>query len=207
MIRIVIVDDHPALAEAMALLLGSEPDLRVDGVATDAGRAARMIEELAPDVVLCDVMLHGRDAGFDLLAKADGRTRFLMFTGYDYPAFRVRAIKGGAAGYLTKLTDAKTIAATIRRIHAGSRGFSPDVLRTLTQAVPPPTRREMQLLEQLGEGATNDEIAAALGIRSKTVEGMLRRLFDRYAVDNRTQLVRYAARQGWLESWMPGQAS
>jgi DNA-binding NarL/FixJ family response regulator len=206
MIRLVIVEDHPAIAEAMAALLGAEPDIQVAGIATDADRAERMIDQLAPDVVLCDVMLGGRDAGFDLVQKVGSRSRFLMLTAYDYQSYHVRAIRVGAAGYLSKMSDAKTIAATIRRIHAGHRGFSIDVLRSASQAPAPPTRREMQLLELLSEGATNDEIATALGIRAKTVEGMLRRLFDRYAVDNRTQLARYAARQGWLHSWVPGPA-
>jgi DNA-binding NarL/FixJ family response regulator len=207
MIRLVIVEDHPAIAEAMAALLGAEPDIRVIGVANDPERAALMIDELAPDVVLCDVMLGGRDAGFDLVSRAGSRSRFLMLTAYDSQSYHVRAIRVGAAGYLSKMSDAKTIAATIRRIHAGHRGFSMDVLRSASQAPTPPTRREMQLLELLSEGATNDEIASALGIRAKTVEGMLRRLFDRYAVDNRTQLARYAARQGWVQSWAPAPAS
>ena len=203
MIRLLIVEDHPAIAEALAALLGSEPDIQVEGVATTADRAERMIDDLSPDVVLCDVMLGGRDAGFDLVERAGSRTRFLMLTAYDYQSYHLRAVRVGAAGYLSKMSDAKTIAATIRRIHGGHRGFSMDILRSASQAPTVPTRREMQLLDLLSEGATNDEIATALGIRAKTVEGMLRRLFDRYAVGNRTQLARYAARQGWLTSWQP----
>jgi DNA-binding NarL/FixJ family response regulator len=206
MIRLMLVEDHPAIGEGLAALLGAEPDIQVLAVATSVASAERLIDETRPDVVLCDVMIAGRDAGFDLCSRLGSRARFVMLTAYDYQGHHVRAIRVGAAAFLSKMSDAKTIAATVRRVHAGHRAFSIDILRSASQAPPAPTRRELQLLELLSEGATNDEIAAALGIRAKTVEGMLRRLFDRYAVDNRTQLARYAARQGWLQSWVPGPA-
>jgi DNA-binding NarL/FixJ family response regulator len=201
-IRVVVVEDHPAIAEGLAALLRAEPDLKVLGVATDAGLAEHMIVELAPDVVLCDVMLDGRDAGFDLAGRLSDRARFLMLTAYDVQSNHVRAVRVGAAGYLSKMSDARTIATAIRRIHAGHRSFSTDVLRSASQAPASPTARELQLLELLARGATNEAIASSLGVRVKTVEGMLRRLFDRYDVDNRTQLARFAVTQGWVGSWV-----
>lgn|SRR5690242_5330519 len=196
--RLVIVDGHAAIADALAALLGLEPDMRVVGVASDIERAERLIEELSPHVVVCDVVFDGREAGFDLVRRTDGHARFLVLTAYDSPSYRATAVRVGAAGYLTKAADRTTIAAAVRQIRAGRRAFSHDVLRSAAQAPAPPTTRERQLLVLLGDGATNDQIAEALGIRAKTVEGMLRRLFDRYGTQNRTQLARYADREGWL---------
>jgi DNA-binding NarL/FixJ family response regulator len=66
-----------------------------------------------------------------------------------------------------------------------------------------PTSRERELLTMLTAGASNDEIAVAMRIKVKTVEGMLRRLYDRYGTANRTQLARFAMRQGWLTNELP----
>ena len=172
--------------------------MRVVGVASDVERAERLIHEQSPHVVLCEVVFDGHADGFDLVQRTDGRARVLVLTGYDSPSYRATAVRVGAAGYLSKASDGRTITAAIRHIRAGHRAFSREVLRSAAQAPTPPTARERELLVLLGDGATNDQIAAALGIRAKTVEGMLRRLFDRYATQNRTQLARYAEREGWL---------
>jgi DNA-binding NarL/FixJ family response regulator len=150
--------------------------------------------------VLCDVMLGGRDGGFDLLQRFGSRARFLLYTAYDYPAHHVRALRGGAAGFLPKTADADVIATALREVAAGRTWFPPSVVDSARRAPRPPTRREYQLLVLLAEGAQNDAMAQELGVRVKTIEGMIRRLFDRYGVDNRTQLARFAMRQGWLTS-------
>ena len=197
MTRLVIVEDHTAIAQALALLLGS-PDVTVVGIANDVESADRLIEDEAPDVVLCDIMLGGRDAGFDLLDRHGPQARFLLYTAYDFPAHHARAMSGGAAGLLSKTADAGTIAQALRHVADGGTWFPAKVVDSARQAPRPPTGREHQLLVLLAEGASNEVMARQLGLRVKTVEGMIRRLFDRYGVDNRTQLARFAMRQGWL---------
>lgn len=198
MIRLLIVEDHPAIAEGVAALLRRSDDIEIVGIAGDGARADEIISRQRPDVVLCDVMLGGRDTGFDLLA-AHGRTsRFVLFSAYDYPAHHVRAVREGAAGYLSKMSDIEVILGAIRRAAAGGAGFSAEILASVRRAPREPTPREHELLALLFRGATNDEIGERMQLRVKSVEGMLRRLFDRYAVENRTQLARYAEEQGWL---------
>jgi DNA-binding NarL/FixJ family response regulator len=160
--------------------------------------ADQLIGDEAPDVVLCDIMLGGRDAGFDLLDRHGPQARFLLYTAYDFPAHHARAVSGGAAGLLSKTADAEAIAEALRQVAGGGTWFPPRVVDSARQAPRPPTGREHQLLVLLAEGASNEVMAHELGIRVKTVEGMIRRLFDRYGVDNRTQLARFAMRQGWL---------
>jgi DNA-binding NarL/FixJ family response regulator len=197
MTRLVIVEDHTAIAQALAVLLAG-PDITVIGTASDVETADELIGGQAPDVVLCDVMLGGRDGGFDLLDRHGAATRFLMYTAFDYPAHHARALRGGAAGYLPKTVDAEAIVKALRHVAAGGTYFPPSVIDSARRAPRPPTEREHQLLVLLAEGAQNDAMARELGLRVKTIEGMIRRLFDRYGVDNRTQLARFATRQGWL---------
>ena len=199
MTRIVIVEDHAAIAEGLAALLAGE-GIEVVGVASTAGRAEPLIRDQRPDVVLCDVMLGGRDAGFDLLARLKDVSRFLMLSAYDYPAHHARAVGAGAAGYLSKMVDAAGLLAAVRAVAAGKTGFDETVLESARRAPRAPTPREREMLRELAGGATNDEIALRLGISVKTVEGMIRRLFERYGVSNRTELARLANRQGWLTS-------
>jgi DNA-binding NarL/FixJ family response regulator len=197
-IRLIVVEDHPAIGAGLAVLIGATPDIEVLGVAHDEPSADALIDRTAPDIVLCDVMLGGRDAGFDLLARHGTTTRFLLYSAFDYQAHHARAVKGGAAGFVSKMADADTIVRLIHRAAEGRSAFSGDVLESARDAPRPPTDREHELLTLLADGASNDDIAIALGVRVKTVEGMIRRLFDRYGLDNRTQLARYAMRQGWL---------
>jgi DNA-binding NarL/FixJ family response regulator len=197
MTRLVIVEDHTAIAQALALLLGG-PEVSVVGTASDVETADRLIADELPDVVLCDVMMGGRDAGFDLLDRHGARARFLFYTAYDFPAHHARAMDGGAAGFLSKTVDAGVIAEALRHVAAGGTWFPTRVVDSARGAPRPPTEREHQLLVLLSEGASNDVMAREMGLRVKTIEGMIRRLFDRYGVDNRTQLARFAMRQGWL---------
>lgn len=199
MSRVVIVEDHPAIAEGLAALLVGE-GIDVVATARTSEQAEPMIRSLRPDVVLCDVMLNGRDAGFDLLANLKDVSRFLMLSAYDYPAHHARAVAAGASGYLSKMVDAQGLVQAIRTVAAGGTAFDPLVLESARRAPRPPTPRERQMLIALARGSSNDEIAAALSISVKTVEGMIRRLFERYAVSNRTELARLANRQGWLTS-------
>ena len=205
MIRLVIVEDHPAIAEGLAALLRAEPDIEVLGVAKDSARAEQMIVELAPDVVLCDVMLEGSDVRLRARRPPVGPVAVPDADRVRRPELP-RAGDPGGRGRVPVQDErrGRPIATTIRRIHARpSRVLAPTCSGAPRRAPATPTHRELQLLVLLAEGATNDVIATELGVRVKTVEGMLRRLFDRYDVDNRTQLARFAAHQGWVSSWVP----
>jgi DNA-binding NarL/FixJ family response regulator len=199
MIRLLIVEDHAAVAEGLAALVRSEPDVVLVGTAGDPREASRMIESGTPDVVLCDVMLGGLRAGFDLLAEWPGRSpAFIMFSAYAYPDYYVTALERGAAGYLLKMATIEEVMTAIRMVAAGGRAFPVDAVRAARRARRRPTPRQGQIIDLLAAGRTNEEIARALSIHVKTVEGQLRRLFDRYDVGNRTELVMVAESEGWI---------
>jgi two-component system NarL family response regulator len=200
MIRLAILEDHPAIAEGLAALLGSEADVTVVGVAADRTTARILIIEQDPDIVLCDVMQGGLDEGLDLLSDFAGQDRpaFVMYSAYSSTTFLARAISRGAAAYVSKLAPAEAILKVLREVARGHRVFGPDVIRAARQALPAPTPRELETIRLLDVGCTNQEVAARMGIRIKTVESQLRRLFDRYGVSNRTSLVHLARGEGWI---------
>ena len=202
MIRLIILEDHPAIADGLVALLDSEPDVVVVGSAGDRAAARALIEANDPDVVLCDVLQDGADGGLDLLADFAGRARpaFVMYSAYNSTSFLAKAIARGAAAYVSKLAPAEAIVKVLHEAAEGHRVFGPEALRAARRALPAPTRREIETIRLLDEGSTNQEIADRLGVRVKTVESQLRRLFDRYGMPNRTSLVHLAGKEGWLLS-------
>jgi DNA-binding NarL/FixJ family response regulator len=204
MITIAVVEDHPAIADGLATLIAAEPDIEVVAIANGLDQADALIRGTSPQVVLCDIMLAGRDDGMELLRRFGTRSRFVMLTAFDYQSHHATAVAAGAAGYLSKLSDAETIVQVIRRVAAGEMAIPAPVIESARRAPSAPTTRERELLAMLSAGASNDDIAVAMRIKVKTVEGMLRRLYDRYGTANRTQLARFAIRQGWLTHELPG---
>lgn len=199
MIRLAIVEDHPAIAEGLTALLRGEPDVAVVGIAPDCDAADRLIKTLSPDVVLCDIRLGGAMDGLDILARHTPGPAFIMLSAYSYPSYYSAAVERGAKGYLSKMATIAEILKAVRTVAAGGTAYPDAVRRAARTALRPPTQRESQILALVAEGKANAEIAERLLLRPKTVESQLRRMFDRYDVTSRTALVRVAQRQGWIE--------
>ena len=198
MIRVAIVEDHPAIAEGLAALMRGSPGVTVVGTARDLATAGTLIEQESPDVVLCDIRLGDGD-GFDLVKRYRPGPAFIILSAYWYPSYHVRAVQLGAKGYLSKMATVDQILSAVDAVAAGGTAFPVAARQAASDALRVPTPREMEILELVAEGHSNAEIAERLSLRIKTVESQLRRLFDRYDVTSRTALVRLAARQGWME--------
>jgi DNA-binding NarL/FixJ family response regulator len=198
-IRLAIVEDHPALADGLATLLRGSDDVEVVGTAPDVANATTLIEREKPDVVLCDIRLADEsDDGFTLVRRFAPRPAFIMLTVASYPSYHARAVDLGAKGYLSKMASVDQILLAIRSVAAGGTAYPSDARRSANEALRLPTARELEILRLVVEGSTNVEIAEKLSLRVKTVESQLRRLFDRYDVTSRTALARVALRQGWI---------
>lgn len=202
MIRLVVIDDHPAIpaAVAAAVALRERPEVQLVGQASSAREATELIDRTRPDVVLCDIWLDGDAAGLDILrarAGADG-PRFVVLSAFDQPSFLRAAIEAGAAGYLSKAADVSAVVDAVIAVAAGETLFDEALMRVARDAPRPPSEREVQAIRLIAEGASNDEIAVALAISVKTVESHLRRLFARYGLMSRTELAMLAVREGWL---------
>jgi DNA-binding NarL/FixJ family response regulator/EAL domain-containing protein (putative c-di-GMP-specific phosphodiesterase class I) len=197
-VRVAIVDNHPVVASAVAALLASEPGLEVVGVALDTARAVELLDHSQPDVVVCDTQL-GDESGFGLLERyRSGRPAFVMYSSYDYPIYHRAAFEAGAAAFVLKMAQPAELVAAIMSAAAGQSSFSPSTMRAVHSVGEIPTVRELAVLERLAHGQSTAEIAAALGIRPRTVDGHLGSLFDRVGVGSRTELVLHAVREGWM---------
>jgi DNA-binding NarL/FixJ family response regulator len=198
-IRLAIVEDHPALADGLATLIRGSTDVAVVGTAPDVATATALIERETPDVVLCDIVLAHDDDGFDLVRKFAPKPAFIMLSVASYPSFHARAVDLGAKGYLSKMASVDQILDAIRSVAAGGAAYPSDARRSAMEALRLPTQRELEILALVAEGLSNVEIAERLELRVKTVESQLRRLFDRYDVTSRTALAHLALRQGWID--------
>lgn len=200
LIRVAIVDDHPVVGEGMASLLRAEADLDVVGVAPSVAdaRANAFDSTQRVDVLLLDLRL-GERSGLDLLADgADtvDRPAIIVLTAYDYPQYADAALRLGAAGFVLKTAPIAELLDAIHRVAAGGMAFA---VRPTGSGVVRLTTRERDVVRLVVDGRSNDEIGAALGIGSKTVETHLARVFERTGVTSRTELTSRSIREGWLD--------
>ena len=200
MIRVAIVDDHPATASGLATLLEREPDLQVAGIAGSLDESRRLLSPETTDVALVDVQLQGEPSGFEIVREASehGGPAVILLSSYEYPVFHARALELGARGYLEKTASVAEILGAIRTVAAGGMAFSRVAIRDAMTAPRPPSDRELQVIRLVAAGHSNDEIGARLGLTEKSVESHLRRLFGRYGLASRTELTTAAITQGWV---------
>jgi two-component system response regulator NreC len=210
-IRVLIADDHSMIRTGLRALLNSDPEVEVVGEAGDGRGTFRCVEDLAPDVVLLDIGMPGED-GIQVAKRLKAsfpQVRVLFLTMHEDPGLMREAIQAGAAGYVIKRAEEAEI---LNAIHAASRGdlyVHPAMTRALLEPPTgerkpsspggvPLTRREVDILRLLARGNTNRQIAEALGLSVRTVEGHRANLMGKLGVSSRVELVTYAAEQGLL---------
>ncbi len=199
-IRIAVVDDHPVVRDGTAALLAQEAGFSVVGTAGSLDEALPLLDATVVDVVLLDIRL-GTTSGFTLLTDrpADGapeRPAIVVVTAYDYPQYVDAALRLGAAGLVLKTAPIAELVDAIRRAAAGGLAFA----RRPGGSAVRLTARELDVVRLVVDGRSNDEVAGALGIGTKTVETHLGRIFERLGVSSRTELATRAVREGWLEA-------
>jgi DNA-binding NarL/FixJ family response regulator len=204
-IRVGLADDHPAIRASLMAAVEAAPDLRLVGTAGTVSEALDLVERRGPtrpDVLVCDLQLAGEAEGMRVLDAAVGAgsqgPAVIFLTGFDLPSFVRAAFERGAAGYLSKTVELDEVLDAIRTVAAGGTVFTALAIASVRAAPRLPSDREREVLALIGGGASNDETAARLGLSEKTVESHLRRLFDRYGVLSRTELVVLALREGWI---------
>jgi DNA-binding NarL/FixJ family response regulator len=203
MIRLLVVDEHPVIGEGIRAILNDQPDFWVETV-TDVNSANTALDARHHDVVICEIRLQGRNAGRDLLRqrRKEG-SAFIMFSAHSIPSCYAEAVEQGAAGFLPKTASPDRIVRSIRIVARGGKAISAAALNGARIARRRPAPRELEIVALVAAGATNAEVAHRLLIGLPTVEGVLRRLFDRYSVPNRTALARLADGEGWLPDPSP----
>jgi DNA-binding NarL/FixJ family response regulator len=205
-VRVLLVDDHPAVIDSVARVIDGEADMRVAGAARSADQAAAAIASLDPDVVVCDIQMGGEAEGLRLLERFGRRDRpaFVMLSAFEYPTLFRAAFDRGASGYVLKTAELTDVVAAVRTVARGGTAFPAASMRAIRAALRRPSERELEVLALVAAGASNEEIANRLFLSLKTVESHLRRLFNRYGVMNRTELAVLALREGWVDPGLPG---
>lgn len=204
-VRVLLVDDHPVVRAGLRALLTTAGSVDVIGEAESGEEAVATTAELRPDVVLMDLQmgegLDGVAATAALLAKPEPPT-VLILTTYDTDADILRAVEAGAAGYLLKDAAPERL---IEAVHAAARGetvLAPVVAQRLMDRLRSPlpelSGRELEVLEQVAQGLSNQEIARTLFISEATVKSHLVHAFGKLDADSRTGAVAAARRAGLI---------
>lgn len=196
--KILVVDDHAVVREGIRRLLATISGAEIHEAAT-AQDALALSRSVAPDVIVLDINLDG-SSGLELLRrlKADNvAARIVMFTMHSEPSYAMRALKAGAAGYVSKSAEAGELVTAVKKIASGDRyldrsmaselvfsaAFTEDPLHKLSN-------REVEILRLLGEGKSLAEIASTFGIAYKTVANSCSRLKEKLGVERTADLIR-----------------
>jgi DNA-binding NarL/FixJ family response regulator len=196
-LTVLVVDDHPVVAAGLvADLTAIDPDLQVTAVGSVAEAVTRCAAD-PPDVVVTDILFGSAPDGLALPERV-APIPVLIFTSYDRPGYQRLAMESGAVGFLTKDRPLADLAAVIRRCANGESVFSRRALRSALASPRPPSAAERRVIELIAAGASSAEAGLRLGISEHTVETHLRRMFLRYDVASRTELVVRAIAEGWI---------
>lgn len=208
--RVLIVDDHPAVREALAVRIAQQPDLEVCGEADDTSAALQLLDEIQPDVVVVDISLKTGN-GIDLIKRIkdrNNRVRMLVWSMHSESLYAGRALRAGAMGYVNKDQATDKIVEAIQKVLEG-RIYLSDVvaqtmLRRAVRGVQEATRapveeladRELEVFRLIGRGVKTTEIAERLHLSVKTVETYRDRIRKKLNLQHGTELAHYATQ--WM---------
>lgn len=200
MIRVLCVDDHRLMREGIGRIVGLQPDMTVVAQASNGKEAVELFLTHRPDVTLMDLQLpvmNGLDA-LRAIREADGEARVVVLTMYQGEEDIHRAFEAGARGYLLKDMLPDELIRVIREVQSGERVIPPEIAAALESRAGQPslTTRELQVLELLGGGMRNKEIAVALGISSDTASAHIKSIFVKLDVHDRVAALREGLRRG-----------
>lgn len=207
-IRVLVVDDHPVVRQGIRNLLGTEPDIQCVGEAANGREAIAAVAQANPDVILLDLVmpeLDGIGAIREILAEHQ-QVRILVLTSFATDDKLFPAIKAGAMGYLLKDTQPEDLVQAIKQVHAGEYSLHPSIAGKVLQSVSqqpegrlttdPLTAREVEVLQSITRGLTNQQIAVELSISMATVRTHVSNILRKLHLASRTQAALYAIREG-----------
>jgi DNA-binding NarL/FixJ family response regulator len=206
--NVILADDHPVVRAGIRNLLEQAPDIVVIGEASDGKEALRMVEELKPDVLLLDMEMpgiSGAEVAHELMASGS-TVHILALSAHDDKEYIQELLANGASGYLVKEEVPNAIVEAVRGVSRGERGWLSRRIAAQMSAWMQEgeqdrkglTTREVEVLQAVVAGKTNQEIGLALGISEKTVEKHLEGVFSKLQVASRVEAAVRAVREGWL---------
>lgn len=207
-IRVLIADDHAIVRRGLRTLIASQPDMEIVGEAINGLEAVMKARTVQPDVILMDMVMPRQDGATAIreIKKENPQARILVLTSFAEDDKIFPAIKSGALGYLLKDTETDQLLQAIRDVNDGKSSLDPTValrvIRELNHAsdLPPTaeplTERELDVLQLVAQGLTNQEIADRLALGDRTVGNHISSILSKLHLANRTQAALYALREG-----------
>jgi len=222
--KIVIIDDHQLFREGVKRILEFEKSFQVVAEGDDGSEALRLMKQFNPDVVIMDInmpQMNGIEATRELVEKYP-ETKIIILSIHDDENYVTHALQTGASGYLLKEMDADALIEAVRVVADGGSYLHPKVTHNLvneyrkltagrsgggtyvnTMEIRRPlhllTRRECEVLQMLADGKSNRGIGEALFISEKTVKNHVSNILQKMNVNDRTQAVVVAIKNGWVE--------
>jgi DNA-binding NarL/FixJ family response regulator len=205
MIRVMLAEDHETVREGLRMLIDAQQDMHVVGEAADGRQALERVGALKPDVVVLDLTMP-EVSGLSAAPALRRNAAIVALTRHRDDAYVQELMAAGASGYVLKQSSSSELLQAIRVAAAGGRYLDP--------ALPPPehvrdprrragtptiTDRERSVLRLMAIGYSNKEIAASLSISVKTVEVHKTNAMRKLGLRGRTDVVRYAVLNGWLQ--------
>jgi DNA-binding NarL/FixJ family response regulator len=205
-ISILVIENHPIMREALRTALAEEPDLNVVGVATDGNEALALVGKLRPDVILVNLPMPGMDSqeAIARLFKTAPQSRILVVSSLEDEGTVMAAIHAGALGYFPKTAPRTSLLDAVRKVADGVPYLPPGITMKLFQGLrkvktgslkgvyqEPLTTRHKEILDLLGKGHSDQEIAVMLGLDEATIRVHVRNLLQRLGLETRAQAVAY----------------
>ena len=202
-IKVLIADDHTIVRAGLTALLGTEKDIEVVGEAKNGAEAVSNAVELNPDIVIMDLMMpkmDGVEATKELLRKAPS-VKTILLTTYGTSDGIAHALRAGARGAVLKNADNSELAKAIRIVAQGGDYISPDIRQQLAADPPVPdlTPRQSEILESMGRGLTDRDIAQQLRLSPESVSEHVGAIRQKIGAANRTEAVAIAMRKYLLK--------
>jgi NarL family two-component system response regulator LiaR len=210
-IRILICDDHAVVRRGLRSLVGVKPEMELIGEAVDGEEAVSMAKKLKPDVIIMDLIMPRKD-GVTAIAeikKKNHDARILVLTSFSDDKNVFSAIKAGASGYLLKDSSPEDLLQAIDDVYQGKSSLHPVIAQKVIHEMHqpsdlPPTddplsEREVEVLRNVAQGMSNQEIAQTLEIKEGTVRIHVGNILNKLQLANRTQATLYALREGLAE--------
>ena len=205
MIRVLIVDDHPMVAEGIQSILESYDDIEIVGTLTNGRDAVEQVQNSAPDVILMDLNMpdiSGLNAT-EMILEQRPETNIVILSMHDSPEYISTALNHGAKGYILKDVPTEEIRLAIDTVLKGEQylctGASGSLAPKIADGREPLTNREQTILLELAQGKSNKDVAATLGISVRTVETHRNNIKRKLGISSTAGLTRYALEHGVLQ--------